>query len=204
MPTDSSGEQTTSVRAYHKMLSIKDLLQGNLLNRWWDRDRWPVTSGNYLVGERKSPVAICTLTSPQLMEPLQKAEGTAIVGRLVTANLGIEKIIRNIISNPNIRYLLLCGEDSPVFHPGQTLHSLFEKGVDSDHRIIEAQGHYPVLINIDRELIEHFRNHIVLIDCTGEGNLDALQRTIMRLGKAETALRLGVDYEQDHPIPPRA
>lgn len=51
MPVDSSGEQTTAIRAYHKVLSIKDLFQGNLLNRLWDRDRWPVTSGDYLVGD---------------------------------------------------------------------------------------------------------------------------------------------------------
>jgi len=85
MPGDSSGEQATAVRAYHNMLSIKDLFLGNPLRQWWDRELWPITSGNYLIGERESPVAICTLTSPQLMEPLQKAEGTAIVGRLVTA-----------------------------------------------------------------------------------------------------------------------
>lgn len=34
--------------------------------------------------------------------------GAALAGTLQTENIGIEKIIANVVANPNIRYLILC------------------------------------------------------------------------------------------------
>jgi len=55
------------------------------------------------------------------MQPLSTLPGVAIAGRVYVPNLGIEKIIRNVTANPRLRFLLLCGKESPVFHPGQAL-----------------------------------------------------------------------------------
>ena len=60
-----------------------------------------------------------------------------------TENLGIERVIRNVLANPNIRILLLCGEDTRqlIGHlPGQSLESLFANGLDEKKRIIGAKG----------------------------------------------------------------
>jgi tetrahydromethanopterin S-methyltransferase subunit A len=108
-------------------------------------------------------------------------DGVAIAGELVTVNLGIEKIILNTISNPNIRFLMLCGKESPVFHPAQALQCLFEKGIDDQRRIKEAEGHYPVLNNIGPDQIEQFRQQLALIDCTGERDAGALRNRIFEL-----------------------
>ena len=35
----------------------------------------------------------------------------AIYGPLKTENIGIEKIVANVISNPHIRYLIVCGDE---------------------------------------------------------------------------------------------
>ena len=53
----------------------------------------------------------------------RKPEGLAIVGTMHTENLGIERVIKNVLANPHIRFLLLCGEDTQqaVGHlPGQS------------------------------------------------------------------------------------
>ena len=70
------------------------------------------------------------LTSGQLLQPLASIPGVAIAGQLHTANVGIEYVVRNVIANPAIRFLVLCGKESRVFYPGQSLRSLLEYGVD--------------------------------------------------------------------------
>jgi tetrahydromethanopterin S-methyltransferase subunit A len=58
-------------------------------------------------------VAVCTLNSEDVARRLKDRvpDGLAIVGTLHTENLGIERIIRNTLANPNIRFLILCGQD---------------------------------------------------------------------------------------------
>ena len=72
-------------------------------------DNWPVVSGDYIVGDPESPVAVTTLASHN--EDIPAAAGAAIAGPCKTENLGIEKVVANIISNPNIRFLILCGAE---------------------------------------------------------------------------------------------
>lgn len=146
----------------------------NPLNYLRGKPIWPVTSGAYAIGDPSSSVAICTLTSNDLTRPVSRLSGVAIAGRLYTTNLGIEKIILNVISNPAIRFLILYGKESPVFHPGQALHSLFANGVTPDRRIIGAIGHMPELNNVTMAQIESFRQQIELVDCTDDVELKAL------------------------------
>lgn len=97
-----------------------------------ERQGWPPLSGDYQVIRYQAPVAVCTLNSEAVAHQLgdRAPTGLAIVGTLHTENLGIERMIRNTLANPNIRFLVLCGEDTQqtVGHlPGQSLQSLFEK-----------------------------------------------------------------------------
>jgi tetrahydromethanopterin S-methyltransferase subunit A len=39
--------------------------------------------------------------------------GAALSGMLQTENIGLEKLICNILANPNIRYMVLCGRRVP-------------------------------------------------------------------------------------------
>ena len=85
---------------------------------------WPAIAGTFEVGDPQAPVAVCALTSEDLVTPLAHLPGVAIAGKVYTANLGIERILVNVTTNPAIRFLLLCGKDSPLFHPGQSLVAL--------------------------------------------------------------------------------
>jgi tetrahydromethanopterin S-methyltransferase subunit A len=104
------------------------------------REGWPPLPGDYHVLRYRAPVAVCTLNSEALGAHLDALapEGLAIVGTMHTENLGIERIIKNTTSNPHIRFLVLCGEDTQqaIGHlPGQSLQSLFENGVDERARM---------------------------------------------------------------------
>jgi tetrahydromethanopterin S-methyltransferase subunit A len=178
MPADKQGENTLAVQMIYRLDKMKDLLKAGPLRRLWQqkcgKDAWPVTSGTYIVGDPSAAVAVCVLTSAELIESLAHLPGVAITGLVYTPNLGIEKIICNVTTNRAIRFLLLCGKESPVFHPAQTLRALLADGVAPDKRIIGAQGPLPVLKNVSPAQISAFRNQVELVDCTGTTDLPAL------------------------------
>jgi tetrahydromethanopterin S-methyltransferase subunit A len=137
------------------------------------REGWPPLPGAYTVLRHQAPVAVCTLTDEGLTKGVVAAGGAeiAVVGTMHTENLGIERLVQNTLANPNIRFLVLCGADSrqAVGHlPGQSLVALARAGVDERMRIIEAQGRRPVLHNVSREAVEHFRRSVELVDRIGE------------------------------------
>jgi tetrahydromethanopterin S-methyltransferase subunit A len=172
LPASVDGTNEAAVRLFQRMDALRDVLTAGPIRRAAQRLRgreaWPVTSGAYLVGDPIGPVAICTLTSNDLIQPLVSLPGVAIAGRVYVPNLGIEKIICNVTANPRLRFLLLCGKESPVFHPGQALQCLFTSGVDAELRIIGAIGHLPVLQNLSTAQIHAFRHQIELVDATGQ------------------------------------
>jgi tetrahydromethanopterin S-methyltransferase subunit A len=136
---------------------------------------WPVIAGSYEVGDPHGPVAICTLTTESLLAPLVHLPGVAIAGMVYTANLGITRIVINVTANPAIRFLLICGKDSPLFHPGQSLVALAERGLDADRRIVGAIGYEPVLSTLDPTRVAQFRRQVEVVDWAGEEDLQALE-----------------------------
>lgn len=144
-----------------------------------ERQGWPPLPGDYHVVRYRAPVAVCTLNSEPVAQQLKDRApgGLAIVGSLHTENLGIERIIRNTLANPNIRFLILCGEDTQqaIGHlPGQSLQSLFENGADERQRIRGARGKRPVLKNVTPEEIQTFVKQVELVPMIGEQSADVI------------------------------
>lgn len=126
-------------------------------------DTWPVVSGDYIVGDPESPVAVTTLASHN--EDIAAAAGAAISGPCKTENLGVEKVVANIISNPNIRFLILCGAEVQGHITGQSFQALHANGCDPDKKkIIGATGAIPFVENIPLEGVERFQNQLELVD----------------------------------------
>lgn len=142
---------------------------------------WPIIEGSYRVGDPAAPVAICALTSDELLAPLASIPGVAIAGEVQTANLGIERIILNITANSAIRFLLLCGKESRLFRQGQSLIALIENGVDEARRIINAEGYEPVLRTVTPQQVATFRRQVELVDWIGERDLETLRTRIASL-----------------------
>lgn len=76
-----------------------------------ERTGWPPLPGSYTVLRFNAPVAVCTLNSEVLMHDLiaDAPDALSMVGTLDTENLGIERVIKNVLGNPNIRFLVLAG-----------------------------------------------------------------------------------------------
>ena len=140
-----------------------------------EREGWPPLPGSYKVLRYHAPVAICTLTDEELLSSLAQsmAPEIALVGSLQTENLGIERLVQNVLANPNIRFLIICGADSKkaVGHlPGRSLLALARRGIDESNRIIEAPGKRPMLHNISKEAVEHFRKTVEVVDLIGNAD----------------------------------
>lgn len=119
--------------------------------------------------EANCPVTITTLASPDLADQIYEAKprGLSIVGKAETENIGIEKIIRNVLAVPSIRYLILCGEESEGHYSGNTISCLIHHGVDEHRRVIGSKGRKPVLTNVTIDEVNAFRAQITLIDRIG-------------------------------------
>jgi len=122
---------------------------------------WPVVNGDYEVGDPESPVAATTLGSHN--ENIPVSAGAAIAGPCKTENLGIEKMIANLISNPNLRFLILCGSEVQGHITGQSIEALHANGVDEKRKIAGADGAIPFIENIPDEGIERFQQQLELI-----------------------------------------
>lgn len=125
-----------------------------------DVNGWPALPGFYTVGDPKSCVAVCTLKEVDMVLPVVK---TAISGRCLTENVGIERIIKNLISNHNIRFLVLCGTEPKGHFVGQAFKCIRDNGV-KDGNIVGAAGAMPYLKNTSHEEIERFNKQIELVD----------------------------------------
>jgi tetrahydromethanopterin S-methyltransferase subunit A len=113
-------------------------------------------------------VAVCTLTSRQLAVHLGQVPGVVAAAPLMTANLGIEELVRSVLDRPQIRVLLVCGRDSPLFRQGQSLVALGRAGVrPGDHRIIGAQGYQPYLTGLRPADVAAFRSLVRVVDLRG-------------------------------------
>jgi len=144
---------------------------------------WPPLPGEYQVVRFTAPVGVCTLHSRELVPDVARAapRGLSIVGSLQTENLGIERIVENVVSNPNLRFLVLCGDDTPgaVGHfPGQSLMSLARNGTDELGRIRGAWGKRPSAKNLDRAVLTHFREHVEVIDAVGINDVSRIARQV--------------------------
>ncbi len=148
------------------------------------RAGWPPLPGEYSILRYGASVAVCTLNSENLARELTNSapEGLAIVGTLHTENLGIERVIRNVLANPNIRVLVLCGEDTRqmIGHlPGQSMESLFANGIDEKQRIVGATGKRPFLKNVTLEQVGAFKNQVQLVSMIGERELSRIAQSIV-------------------------
>jgi tetrahydromethanopterin S-methyltransferase subunit A len=118
---------------------------------------YPPEEGRYIRGNDGSPVAVAIVLNcdadkiPPEIESLVRAgieSGAALSGTVQTENIGFEKIVCNIVANPNIRYMIVGGPESEGHLTGEALKSLILYGVDKNMRIMETSAPHPFLYNL--------------------------------------------------------
>jgi tetrahydromethanopterin S-methyltransferase subunit A len=154
---------------------------------------WPQLPGDYTVLDKDASMAICTLADEDLYEALRRAPlpGVALVGMLTTENLGIERLVRNVVASPRISCLLLCGTDSRGHRAGECLAALSQNGVDSEMRIIDSPGKRARLVNLSFEEVEAFRRGTRVVPRIGLKDVGEICRLAEDIGNRPSAERAG-------------
>jgi len=88
---------------------------------------------------------------------------------------GINYLLRNILSNPSIRYLVVCGQD--LSGSGRALVNFFEKGVSQDYKILGSDF---ALIHkeIPREVLDVLRQGVKVKDLIGVNEASEIEKTL--------------------------
>jgi tetrahydromethanopterin S-methyltransferase subunit A len=102
----------------------------------------------------------------------------AIYGPLKTENIGVEKIVANVISNPHIRYIIVCGDEIRGHRSGASLVSLNKNGIDKNNKIIDAPGAIPYIENLDKNAIDRFQSQIEILNLIDIKDKSKIQKTI--------------------------
>lgn len=169
---------------------------------------WPPVAGDYFAFCKGAtcPVAVTTLASIELAETLakQKPSGLCIVGKTETENIGIDKIIKNTLTNPTIRFLIVVGQDSDGHQSGQTLLALAKNGVDEKMRVIGSTGKRPILKNISASEVDAFRRQVKVIDMVGCEDAQIIIAKIDELSTRSASICECKEYEPKQPLLPSA
>ena len=148
---------------------------------------YPPEDGRYIRGNDYSPVVVVIILNrdedkiPYEIEQLVRVgveSGAALSGTVQTENIGFEKIICNVVANPNIRYAILSGPESEGHLTGEAFKAFFKNGVDDKKRIIGTDAPHPILYNIPIEFIERFRKQVTLIDLQFKGTPSSIRKAV--------------------------
>lgn len=148
---------------------------------------YPPEEGRFVRGNDFSPVAVAVILNcepekmPCEIESLVRAaveSGAALSGTVQTENIGFEKIICNVVANPNIRYLVVAGPESDGHLTGEALKALLMNGIDGKRRIIGTDAPHPFLFNLPHDMIERFRKQLALVDLQFEADPDVIRRAV--------------------------
>lgn len=137
---------------------------------------WPIEPADLFVTDPGRPIAVSTLGDPDLARSVMSAGHPAVgvAGPTATENIGVEKLVRNILAAPAIQVLILAGPETggtaPTGHfAGDALCALHEHGVDPETmRIRGARGRRPFVKNLAPAEVTVFQRQVRLVDLRGE------------------------------------
>ena len=142
----------------------------------------PIKYEYYLGGG--STIAICTLSSIKLLSEISNdtkfMDNIAIVGRLLSENKGIDKIIQYCITNRNLVHLVVCGKEVSGHMAGDSIIALFNYGITIEGKIIGAKSPHPYLAS-SYEDVQTFRNRCTIHNLIGETNFSRVKSYIERI-----------------------
>ncbi|MBI2053917.1 MAG: hypothetical protein HYT36_01095 [Candidatus Staskawiczbacteria bacterium] len=144
---------------------------------------WPVNPGTYEIRDPASPVAVVCPAQNAELQAAAISYGAAISGPCITPDRGVELVVTNLISNPNIRWLVIAGKDSGHF-AGDVIWSLSRNGIDPKTRKVIGTKcpTNPYLMNIPLESIDRFQKQIKVINIMIDGKENDFEQVKEEMG----------------------
>ncbi|PIW36472.1 MAG: hypothetical protein COW24_05165 [Candidatus Kerfeldbacteria bacterium CG15_BIG_FIL_POST_REV_8_21_14_020_45_12] len=141
-----------------------------------EKTDWPIYyAENLVIGNSASSVGVATLWTPkELFQKKLKADTYRLIGQLYS-NDGINPLLRNVLANPCIRTIVLCGQDR--IGSADALACLMKNGINAKGEVI-GKEEARVEQEIPVEAVELFRANVTLIDKRGIMNPAEIQKVI--------------------------
>ena len=155
---------------------------------------WTVETGDYRLGNPRGSVAIATLASEELYKQFSTnlcADDCSICGKVFTENIGIEKVVKNIVANPHIRFLMLCGQEAKGHQTGACIKALHANGLNERGRIADAPGKRPWIKTLTAELVKRFQEQVELVDLIGCDDLATIEAKASELSRRDPGAMTG-------------
>ncbi len=141
-------------------------------------DNWTVEPAIFYMGNKYHPCAVLVPLDDDIGRDIIRHVvdmGVAVAGFCKTANIGLEKVVCNVLANPNIRWIIVAGHENPGHRSGKAIVMLSRYGVDLETRRIMC-GDRPCkdiptgyLPNIPLYAIERFRRQVKVVDILIDG-----------------------------------
>lgn len=139
----------------------------------------PINEEFYL-GNSKSSVAVCTLSSIDLLKNFANSEflnEISIVGRLLSENKGIDSIIKYVNKNHQVDSIIVCGKEVWGHKSGHSLFELHKNGIDKNNRIINSTSPDPYL-TVSKLEIKYFQDNVRLVNMINQTNFKLILEQI--------------------------
>ena len=134
----------------------------------------------FYVGNLESPMAICTLSSIDLLKKFASSEilnKISIVGRLLSENKGIDSMIKYVNQNHQISIIIVCGKEVWGHKSGHSLFELHKNGIDQNNRIINSTSPDPYL-TVSQSEIKYFQENVSLVNMINQTNFELILEKI--------------------------
>jgi thymidylate synthase len=151
--------------------------------------KWPIYKDKMLIlGNPKSQVAVCALwTKKEFVAEKLNLDKIAVIGNLYSPQKGISFLIRNILANPNIRNLIVCGLDNSG--SGQALIDFQKYGYEKKENKNTSLPYWSIKsivenridFEINKEALDLLRQKVKIIDARNEKDLSNIQNIIDKI-----------------------
>ncbi len=135
---------------------------------------------NFYLGNSESPVAVCTLSSIDLLKKFANSEflnEISIVGRLLSENKGIDSIVRYVNENPQVDSIVVCGKEVWGHKSGHSLFELHKNGTDKNNKIINSTSPDPHL-TVSVSEIKYFQDNVRLVNLINQTDFKLIAEQI--------------------------
>jgi tetrahydromethanopterin S-methyltransferase subunit A len=94
-------------------------------------------------------------------------------------------MVANVISNPNIRFVIITGMEVKGHITGQAALAFTESGIDKEGRIIGAKGAIPFIQNLTPEAIARWREQVQAVMMIDTEDLGAITAKVKELASKD-------------------
>lgn len=110
---------------------------------------YPPEDGRYVRGNDAFSVAVAIILNHDADKiPLEIEihvrtgieSGVALSGTIQTENIDFEKVVCNVVANPNIRYMIVGEPESEDHLTGEALKALIRNGVDEKCELMDNEA----------------------------------------------------------------